>query len=342
MIGFLPVALTAGLISLFVGIPEYHSPFYIEGEQPTQHSGKRIAKDLATTVIVPIEFSPSSVQLGSSKYNLNCVSCHGKDGIADAAFASTLSVPLEDLNSWAVQWRQDEDIFRIISDHEGVKPSFKDQFTAEERWGLVHFLKKTFSPDGSPPWYSLKGQSSGKIGKAVYETLNCRRCHETDLPGEIAGFPPKLNYAGSKLNRDWIVEYILNPHQIRWKSQGIRPLVRMPSFRLEQWEAEALGDFLATKVDTIQFPEKGWMNQGSVGEGKNLFKSYQCLGCHTMAGEGNQIGPDLTRIAARMRPAYMFQFMKNPLGIIPGTAMKDYELWDSEASSLVLYLQTLK
>jgi cytochrome c2 len=59
-------------------------------------------------------------------------------------------------------------------------------------------------------------------------------------------------------------------------------------------------------------------------------------------GEGNQIGPELTRVGVRLKPDYMFQFVKDPLGIIPGTAMRDFELWDSEASSLALYLETLR
>lgn len=349
-LGSLLVAIAVKLVVLFVELTEYHSPWYLKGEQLFQHSKKRspivptmdvttISNGKRSTEEVLVQQSPASVQLGASKYLKNCISCHGPNGRADAEVALKLAVPPEDLNSWTVQGRQDVDLYRVISDHRGV---FKDRFTHEELWGLVHYMRKMFSPEGSPPWNSLKEQSPREIGRVVYETLRCKRCHDTDLSQEIAGFPPTLDYTGSKLNRDWIVEYLLNPYPIRWKSQGVRPLIRMPSFRLERWEAEALGDYLAMLVDTVRFPEEELKNQGTVEEGRNLFQSYQCLGCHIVLGQGNKIGPELTSVGVRLKPAYMFQFVKDPQGIIPETAMRDYELWDSEASSLVRYLETLK
>lgn len=348
-LGGLPVTIAAGLVVLFAGLPEYHSPWYLKGEQPPYHSKKWPSIQPATfsngersTEEALVPQSPSSVRLGESLYRENCIPCHGPDGRGDAVVASKQSVPPEDLNSWAVQGRQDTDLYRVISDHGGITPPFRDQFTIEERWGLTRYVRKMFLPEGSPPWHSLKGQSPREIGRVVYETLRCQRCHGTDRLQEVAGFPPTLDYAGSKLNRDWVVEYLLNPYPIRWKSQGVRPDIQMPLFRLERWVAEALSDYLTIRVDTVRFPEEELKNQGTVKEGRNLFQSYQCLGCHIVLDQGNRIGPELTSVGVRLKPAYMLQFVKDPQGIIPGTAMKDYELWDSEASSLVLYLETLK
>ena len=245
-LGGLPAAIVVGLVALLAGLPEYRSPWYLKGEQPLHPYEERpsIAQVMAAAAASDRDGSedealfaesPSSVRLGADEYSKNCVSCHGSGGKADPAVASTLPVPPEDLNSWAVQRRQDADIYRAISAHTDVTHSFDDQFTSEEQWGLVHYLRNEFSPDGSPPWYTLKGQVSEDVGRVVYETLNCERCHGSGRPQEVAGFPPTLDYAGSKLKRDWIVEFLLDPYRIRWKTQGVRPDLWMPSIQLSTW-----------------------------------------------------------------------------------------------------------
>lgn len=69
---------------------------------------------------------------------------------------------------------------------------------------------------------------------------------------------------------------------------------------------------------------------------------YACNGCHSIAGSGGRVGPALDKVGARLRPAYLYAFLKDPKGIIPGTPMKDFDLWDEEARSLTAYLSTLK
>jgi mono/diheme cytochrome c family protein len=350
-LGGLPVLITVALVLFFHQPTVYRCPMYIDGEQmshrvpmetlttpdpATSSDGKSSgAKKLGV-------LTAAAVELGAGLFEQSCASCHGQSGRADATTASKLPVPPEDLNSWAVHWRKDTDLYQAVSDHGDVTPLYSVQFSPEERWALVHYVRKTFSPEGSPPWNSLKGKSPVATGKVAYETLNCDRCHSNQRPRTLAGFPPTLDNVGSKLNRDWIVDYLLKPYPIRWESMGVRPLMRMPSFKLQRQTAEALADYLAAQIDTARFSEAALEEQGDVKEGKSLFKSYQCLGCHSLQGKGNKIGPDLTKAGVRLKPAYIFQWVKDPQGLIPGTAMKDYELWDDEASSLVRYLETLK
>ncbi|MBN4056694.1 cytochrome c [bacterium AH-315-J21] len=349
--GGIPVAITVGIVIFFHQPTTYRCPMYIadaqmsqlaQAESSTKTTSKRSSQNDSPSTENLSVLSPAAVKLGAGIFEESCASCHGQTGQGDAAVDTKLPVPPKDLNSWAVQWRKDTDLLQAISDHDYVTPLFSAKFSDEERWGLVHYIRKTFAPSGSPPWNSMKFQSAEKLGRTIFETLDCNRCHRDDRPRELAGFPPTLDHVGSKLKRDWIVEYLLNPYPIRWATMGIRPLLRMPSFKFERSTAEAVADYLSMQVDTVRFPETALKGQGNADEGRSLFKSYQCLGCHSLQGEGNKIGPDLTKAGDRLKPAYIFQWVKDPQGLIPGTGMKDFELWDDEASSLVRYVETLK
>lgn len=48
----------------------------------------------------------------------------------------------------------------------------------------------------------------------------------------IPGLPPDSSFAGSKLRHEWAREHLMEPHPIRYQSDGLRPIVRMPDFRL--------------------------------------------------------------------------------------------------------------
>jgi len=57
-----------------------------------------------------------------------------------------------------------------------------------------------------------------------------------------------------------------------------------------------------------------------------------------VASEGNRIGPDLTHVGSRLGADYLDAFLQAPEAVIPGTAMKNFELWDEERAALVAFL----
>jgi cytochrome c oxidase subunit 2 len=87
--------------------------------------------------------------------------------------------------------------------------------------------------------------------------------------------------------------------------------------------------------------------------GAKLFTDRTCVNCHALTGTvGNQhVGPDLTHIASREMlageaakntPAELYQWLKKPDSIKPGSHMPDFKLEDSEARELAAYLEELK
>jgi len=44
-------------------------------------------------------------------------------------------------------------------------------------------------------------------------------------------------------------------------------------------------------------------------EGKRVFQSYNCMGCHTIVGNGAYFGPDLTKLYGKVGPAWLEAFL---------------------------------
>lgn len=122
--------------------------------------------------------------------------------------------------------------------------------------------------------------------------------------------------------------------------------MRMPNFLLSNEEARALAAFLATQRDSTRLKKLSFElhedDAISVAEGKQIFQEYACYGCHKIAGEGGEVGPDLNGVGRRLRPEYLAAFLRNPQAFIPGTPMQISELWEEEVQALVAYLMSLK
>ncbi len=44
-------------------------------------------------------------------------------------------------------------------------------------------------------------------------------------------------------------------------------------------------------------------------EGKRIFQAYNCMGCHTIVGNGAYLGPDLTKLYGKVGPAWIEAFL---------------------------------
>lgn len=181
-------------------------------------------------------------------------------------------------------------------------------------------------------------------GKALYTALKCGECHQAPSRGE--NIPPGLEFAGNKYQRDWLVDYLRDPYRVRWQDKDERPVIRMPDFDLTLQEARNLTAYLMNNTEASKFPQHGfvWTESDSdmVLSGKSLVSEYGCGGCHKIGEEGQNVGPDLTRVGSKLRENYMFHLIQNPQHVIPETPMKDFQLDDLDAEDIVSYLRQLE
>jgi nitric oxide reductase subunit C len=76
----------------------------------------------------------------------------------------------------------------------------------------------------------------------------------------------------------------------------------------------------------------------AVARGKDLWDSNNCMGCHTLLGEGAYYAPELTRVYERRGPAFIGAMLRDPEKMYPGQRkMKNYHLKESEIDDLVAF-----
>lgn len=101
------------------------------------------------------------------------------------------------------------------------------------------------------------------------------------------------------------------------------------------------GVFLALTVDTIrQIPARSHESEltPQVAQGKALWDSNNCMGCHTLLGEGAYYAPELTKVVDRRGGTWIKTFMKDPAGMFPGERkMTKYDFTDAELDSIVAF-----
>jgi len=91
-------------------------------------------------------------------------------------------------------------------------------------------------------------------------------------------------------------------------------------------------------------PENDQTNHGQIDEkvvrGKELWESNNCMGCHTILGEGGYYAPELTKVVERRGEAYIKAVMQSPVPWGPrGRKMVKYEMNDQDTEAMIDYLK---
>lgn len=101
--------------------------------------------------------------------------------------------------------------------------------------------------------------------------------------------------------------------------------------------------FIGLTIDTFQkIPDQTKSKNLTplVIEGKHLFDSKNCMGCHTIMGEGAYYAPELTKVYDRRGEGFIKAMLKNPESMFPGQRkMTNYNLSDREIEALTQFLK---
>ncbi|MCP4856229.1 MAG: c-type cytochrome [Fuerstiella sp.] len=159
--------------------------------------------------------------------------------------------------------------------------------------------------------------------------------------------PPPLHQEGLKVQNSWLYQFLLEPDRLRYTT-----VLRMPRFNMSPKEAQTLANYFAA-VDGAEFPyqeqeptEPGYLAQkqdsmreeGLLGEDQlyldqcwNIVNAELCIGCHSVGGRKYQKsndptkkdiqGPNLNRVANRLRSDWVRLWLYNPKWITPYTSM---------------------
>lgn len=78
----------------------------------------------------------------------------------------------------------------------------------------------------------------------------------------------------------------------------------------------------------------------AVARGKGLWDSNNCMGCHTLFGEGAYYAPELTRVVERRGPEFIRAMLQNPEAMYPGERkMQNYHFAPTQIDDLIAFLE---
>lgn len=78
----------------------------------------------------------------------------------------------------------------------------------------------------------------------------------------------------------------------------------------------------------------------NVVRGKHIWESNNCMGCHTILGEGAYYAPELTKVVDRRGEGYIKAVLMSPIPWAPsGRKMVAYKMNEKDANAVVAYLK---
>ena len=103
------------------------------------------------------------------------------------------------------------------------------------------------------------------------------------------------------------------------------------------------GAFVLLTLDTFQrIPAQTRQHEmdASVIRGKHLWDTSNCMGCHTILGEGAYYAPELTKVYERRGPSFIGAMLRDPESMYPGRRrMQQYDFDEDQITDLTAFLR---
>ncbi len=128
-----------------------------------------------------------------------------------------------------------------------------------------------------------------------------------NLLQEIKKVGPDLKEVRMKIHKEWIPYWLKNTHTFR-------PTTKMPQFRLQDDEIQAISAYIWQSA--ITGPELPKQSPGNAAHGKELFEMRGCEACHSIGEGSNIVGGDfaanLSRVGEKDNYDYLVRWILNP------------------------------
>lgn len=243
---------------------------------------------------------------------------------------------------------------------------------AVEVEAITHFLTKKSLPY-EPAKLASSAAADIERGKKIVGSVGCLGCHAVaDFPREnpkdvkalgfkdprVPMFGPELNQMGSKVSKEWLVSWLVNPKHYWEKSN-------MPSLKLSVNEASDVAAYLLSKrnpvfealkaptpndklrdeiiaktFESTMSPTEAQAKLASMSLddrkmylGEKMVGHYGCYGCHAIAGFENapKIGPELSVEGSKDLSKFAFENVEAARHTRAGwiyTKIRTPRIWD--------------
>jgi len=312
--------------------------------------------DAPKEILEPLRVNRTLAEAGEKTFRrYGCFSCHGAQGARPAEKFGPDLDGIGDKRAAFLDFGRRTDLPRTLTAWLAAKVASPRSFakglkmpsyglSAEQTRAVVTALLG-FGAQAVPEAYRVVPASlpapipAGRVGQLV-DRYRCLSCHQIgDRGGDISTAP--LTFEGSRVQREWLVDYLV-------LSFSIRPILteRMPIFRMPREEAAELADAIETLFVDPRVPEDPFQGHPSSDadavEGERLYVGLGCRGCHIVGSGGGYYGPPLNDSAARLKPGWTYAWLKGPQRWRADVRCPDYGLTDRDALRLTAYIATLR
>jgi mono/diheme cytochrome c family protein len=236
--------------------------------------------------------------------------------------------------------------FGCTTCHEGQGPatSFKESIGKVEYWDKLIFPREYMEAScGKCHKEQVVRQAPIlSLGRKLIEEYNCVGCHK--LEGYQRQWVPSLNGIGSKVNRPWLVNWLKNP-------KAYFAAAKMPNFQFSDEEANILADFLMTLTSfsnnatleplPSQLVQLSGSRKTAMEElGSTRLREARCISCHPINGKGGYVATDLGKVASKVKPEWLYNYIKNPKHLQPDVEMPRFRFSENELAGVVAYIKS--
>ena len=191
---------------------------------------------------------------------------------------------------------------------------------------------------------------------ALVKEKQCDTCHRFSKD-ESEKSAPDLFFAGDKFQKNWLENFLRHPEVIRLSGHTRDPgfLKGTPQYTgphpaLNPKEAQQMTDYLMSlkvlkKVPPLELPA---LSKGTRVRVKILFeRDYSCIACHQSYNlarqpRGGVSGPSLIDAGRRLRPEWVYQWLKNPKQFITRGRMPLYTFDEETLRKMTQYIMSHK
>lgn len=233
-------------------------------------------------------------------------------------------------------------------------PQSKEQAEAWEKkyhWESMHHWREKMLPLNHTEASCVKCHTGAvevpqapklNEGRRLAREYGCFGCHKVEGFEKTWKAGPSLLHLQSKLEQDWIVRWLQNP-------RDFRPSTKMPRiFHLSNTSEPAdmekenaliagIATYLIKNSEPVSLQKPA--QEGDAKKGGELVKTLGCLGCHSAGdAKASNHGPELSGLGSKVKPEWLFTWLKDPKHYHPETRMPNLRLSDSEAADIAAYL----
>jgi len=312
--------------------------------------------DAAKDILEPIRVNQTLAENGEKLFRgYGCFSCHAQTGAPKGEKFGPDLDGIGDKKAFSLDFGRRTDLPRALpawlaakiqaprSFADGLKmPTFG--FGAEDTRAVVTaLLSQGAQPVPEDYRFTRSGPPALLPGGEVGDLINryrCLSCHQIgDHGGDISTAP--LTFEGSKVRRDWLIDYLV-------LSYSLRPILeeRMPVLRMSREDAARLADAIESFYVDPEIPTDPFAGRpasdADAAEGQERYVSLGCRACHILGSSGGYYGPPLTDTGKRLKSGWVYTWLKGPQRWRADVRCPNYGLTDTDALRLTAYLGTLR